>query len=77
MESLTQQDRDELDALVADCEKSAQREGWTGPWTLQVGDLDSIILARRGTLYDAKLTAAEGEYLGISRAFGAHVDWTD
>lgn len=71
---LTPQDIAQLDALVNECEAAARREGWTGPWTLQVGDLDAIVLARRGTL-DAKLTPAEGEYLGISRAFSAHVDW--
>ena len=80
MSTLTQEDRDQLDVLVEECEERARREGWTGPWTLQVGDMDYIIGARghisaRGV--PAKLSAAEGEYLGISGWSDAFVDWTE
>ena len=73
--ALTDRDRRVLDREVRRCERAARREGWVGEWWLQVGDIDSIIRVRRGTLDGGKLTAAEGEYLGIPRWAGAHVDW--
>jgi hypothetical protein len=77
MIALSKQDRKALDRLVAKCQAAARDGGWTGKWTLQVGDLDYIIEERtRGTGRD-KLTAAEGEYLGIPRAFNAHVAWEE
>ena len=63
----------QLDVLVASCEAGARANGWEGPWALQPGDLDYIVQVRQGK----RLTAAEGEYLGIPRWAGMHVDWRE
>lgn len=72
---LTQADREHLDRLVDECVAENRKQGWIGEYDLQPGDLDYIIQARRGTLRDAKLTHAEGEYLDIPRWANAHVEW--
>lgn len=62
-----------LDTLVLECERQARDQGWTGPWTLQVGDLAYV----RGELDGRQLTPDEGRHLGIADIYHADVAWIE